>query len=247
MSRNEGLSRCPRAPGRPLRGAPGCRMASAGVVLVTSLFPNSPSPLGCMVQTSACSPPARLSAVSGALCGGEPAGPAGASAAAALKGRRSSRLHFARLPSQLLKVARLDPCPPARPQDPPTFLFKTPGPSPPRPSSALPLLRKLGSPITHGRPCFFTLLFFSFPLPRKVPAACGCPSTSPPRALFRQTTSFNVVSESSQRVCSTRHPAIACGNDAFTSPISPVITAILVQRRLDDRQTLGRKDSIAWF
>lgn len=110
-------------------------------------------------------PPARLSAVSGALCGGEPAGPAGASAAAALKGRRSSRLHFARLPSQLLKVARLDPCPPARPQDPPTFLFKTPGPSPPRPSSALPLLRKLGSPIPHGRPCFFTLLFSLFPFP----------------------------------------------------------------------------------
>lgn len=170
------------------------------------------------------------------------------SAATALKGRRSSRLHFARLPSQLLKVARLDPCPPARPQDTPTFLFKTPGPSPPRPSSALlclssaSLVPRFPTGVLVSSPSFF--LFFPS---QEGPSSLWLPVHLATRALFRQTTSFNVVSESSQRVCSTRHPAIACANGAFTSSISPVITAILVQRRLDDRQTLGRKDSIAWF
>lgn len=102
-------------------------------------------------------------------------------------------------------------------------------------------------PVPHGLPCFFTLLFFLFLLPRKVPAACGCPITSPPRAVFRQTTSFNAGADSSQRVGFNAASSNCLCKRPLHFLIFPRITAINIQRRLDDRQTLGRKDSIAWF
>ena len=251
MPRNEGLSRCSRTPGSPPCKYPWLQNGQCWGGIGD--LPYFPIPRRILAASCRPSHAACLHAAASHPCG------------CALRQRIlwssgcvqcaqwlpvlfqwwSSRLHFARLPSRLLKVARPDPG--LRESWRPTGLsfqdtrsLLSSGLASASLFLSVSLVR---SPSLHGRPCFFTLLF-SLSSFQEVPSSLWLPES----CVSTTADNFDPVAYSFDRASvSARQTATACANDAFTSSIGPQITAPSTQRRLYARQTLRRKDSIAWF